>query len=527
MSFNSSENDQSIHSRSSDKEKSSDEINDWYHLIFRKRSLRDYLDLSKTWLFSVVLHLLLIFPLMFYWVSEPAQNRMEVISAPGDGETLSNDDFFNDSAPVEKDFNVGMDAVTVERSFDSLQDKPTVLNTDPVERSLPLETENTISENIALNGLMQMGRTEDPYQGRGADKRSLLAAGGGSSGSERAVGSALEWLARHQCRDGHWSFQLEECESCKGKCKNSGSKKEADAGATALALLPFLSSGNTPFKGKYRTCVRTGISWLLDHARFEAQTISFRDGGTMYSHGMAALALSETYEMMSKGERKKWPAVGVAAMMSAAYIADAQDPVTGGWRYVPRQAGDTSVTGWQVMALKSLTVDEKDQNRRKEILKKALHFFKNVTAYEKGSRYGYNAPKSGTNAVTAVGLLCRLYLDWGVDQPELLQGADYLLENGPDIGNPYYTYYTTLLMFNIGGKRWSKWNNSVRDALIEQQEISGHEKGSWYPDDDSRGFCGSGGRLYVTALNCMSLQVYYRYLPLYKSLGNESKFPVD
>lgn len=505
------------------------ETTDLFHLIFRKRTFRDYLALTQTWLFSIIVHLLLIFSLLFCWVAPSTSSRsVEVISAMGEGEVLSTNDFFNDSTPAELDFNVGMDAVTMEKEFESALDQPTVLNSDPIEKSLPIVTSNVMTDEFSKIGSLQVGLTANPLQGRGADKRAMLAAGGGSSGSEKAVGSALEWIAQHQYKDGHWSFNLNRCENCRGQCRNSGSRETADLGATALALLPFLSSGNTPFKGKYHLNVRMGLSWLLGHAKFENQMVSFRDGGNMYSHGMAALALSETYAMMSNTERRRWPAIGAAVIMAAAYIGNAQDPKTGGWRYNPRQAGDTSVTGWQIMALKSTTVEEKDIPWRMNVLKKALYFFKNVTAFDKGSRYGYTDSTSGSSAVTAVGLLCRLYLDWKTDQPELLKGADYLLSEGSDPGNPYFTYYSTLLLFNIGGERWTKWNNLIRDDLIARQEKQGHEKGSWYPvGDDSRGFCKVGGRLYVTALNCMSLQIYYRYLPLYKSLGEDSKFPLE
>ena len=41
------------------------------------------------------------------------------------------------------------------------------------------------------------------------------------------------------------------------------------------------------------------------------------------------------------------------AQASINFIVAAQDPVGGGWRYQVKQAGDTSVVGWQLMALKS------------------------------------------------------------------------------------------------------------------------------------------------------------------------------
>ena len=52
----------------------------------------------------------------------------------------------------------------------------------------------------------------------------------------------------------------------------------------------------------------------------------------------------------------------------------------------------------------------------------------------------------------------------------------------------------------------------MRDYLVATQANRGHEAGSWY---FSGGRLQSGGRLLSTALAVMTLEVYYRYLPLY------------
>ena len=61
----------------------------------------------------------------------------------------------------------------------------------------------------------------------------------------------------------------------------------------------------------------------------------------------------------------------------------------------------------------------------------------------------------------------------------------------------------------------------MREHLIDTQDQSrGHARGSWYfPDKHGQ----VGGRLYTTAMAVMTLEIYYRYLPLYgeASLTNE------
>ena len=62
----------------------------------------------------------------------------------------------------------------------------------------------------------------------------------------------------------------------------------------------------------------------------------------------------------------------------------------------------------------------------------------------------------------------------------------------------------------------------MRDYLVARQASEGHETGSWY-FVDAHGSSGKGGRLYNTALSLLTLEVYYRYLPLYdKTAVNDS-----
>jgi hypothetical protein len=53
----------------------------------------------------------------------------------------------------------------------------------------------------------------------------------------------------------------------------------------------------------------------------------------------------------------------------------------------------------------------------------------------------------------------------------------------------------------------------MRDYLVDSQGTEGHETGSWYFAEQHST---PGGRLYTTAMSIMTLEVYYRYMPLYK-----------
>ena len=208
------------------------------------------------------------------------------------------------------------------------------------------------------------------------------------------------------------------------------------------------------------------------------------------------------------------------AQQAIQFTCYAQDPAGGGWRYEPRQRGDTSVVGWQLMALKSgemayLTVPNL-------VWRKAYGYLDGVQ-YESGARYGYTDPGRGSSATTAIGLLCRMYLGWKKDHPALQRGAQWLSQQGPAPADMYYNYYATQVMRHWEGPMWEKWNAAMRQQLRESQATAGHEKGSWYFE---HGHARSGGRLYCTAMATMILEVRYRHLSIYRQQSVEDDFPL-
>ena len=123
--------------------------------------------------------------------------------------------------------------------------------------------------------------------------------------------------------------------------------------------------------------------------------------------------------------------------------------------------------------------------------------------------------------MTAVGLLCRQYLHAKRSDPMMIEGVKYLMNNMPDLKahSVYYWYYATQVVHNFTGYEWDTWNRAMRKLLITTQTRDKDRcaNGSWDPDSPTHDQWGpQGGRHMMTALSCLTLEIYYRYLPLYK-----------
>ncbi len=353
-----------------------------------------------------------------------------------------------------------------------------------------------------------------PFSGRqGESKAKLVRREGGTARSEKAVEDGIDWLIRHQKQDGGWSLNFH------GQCREgSGCPEqlaiESDTAATGLALLPLLGAGHIHNqKSRYQGNVRKGLEWLVDRQQPNGEL--FVGGGRMarmYSHAIAAMAICEAYGL-SEDPQLKGP-----AQQAINFIIASQNPADGGWRYVPEQPGDTSVFGWQMFALRSARLSGLKLSRN--VLRGCKTYLDLAAADGAKTTYGYQPGRDVSPVMTAEALLSRQYLGWPRDFPPLVKGAAHVAAhlNSSDERNIYYWYYATQLLHNMQNKDWKRWNVQVREGLIVMQVTgTGCDRGSWdpmHPQPDR--WAASGGRLFLTALSLLTLEVYYRYLPLYQ-----------
>ena len=361
-----------------------------------------------------------------------------------------------------------------------------------------------------------VSRLGDDRMAAGRDPRvraAVVDKEGGTEFTEAAVTRGLFWLANHQNEDGSWSLHdFANSRYCQHQC-NGGGHTESNTAATSLALLPFLGAGQTHLYGKYQGTVAHGLAWLVSQQLPDGD-LRGSGNGRMYAHGQCTIVLCEALAM-TKDKSLYEP-----CRRAVQFILDAQHE-DGGWRYEPGEAGDTSVFGWQLMALQS--AKQAGFRVPEASLRAAAYYLDEAQTDTVGGRYGYQPGHDFTPAMTAEAALCRQYLGWTPEHKGLRAAMNYCLRQNPpkrERPNIYYWYYATQFMHHMGGDGWRKWNLMMRSTLVEMQETTGHEAGSWSPDafHDYESHAQDGGRIYTTSLAVCTLETYYRHLPLFRGV---------
>jgi hypothetical protein len=372
----------------------------------------------------------------------------------------------------------------------------------------------------------------------GGDKNMRVRGRGGiSQVTENAVLAALKWLAHHQNADGSWGAEGFSAQCTGGKCSGPG-ERAFDPGLTGLSVLAFLGAGYSHLSKdelpdpidasrllKFGEVVKKGVQWLIARQDPEG-LIGDRGEKYMYNHAIAALALSEAYGMTSSQPIRE------PAQKAINFILSAQNPGRA-WRYSARSGdNDSSVTGWAIMALKSAELS--DLPFPKSAYEGALAWY--TESMEKNGYYRVGYTQAGTGKVfipgkneawddhpsmSAVAVMCRIFMQKDRREPAL-GAVNLLMSDLPEWKqyrvDYYYWYYASLALFQYDGPDgalWKKWNEPMKNALVPSQHTGkdGCRNGSWDPEADRWGF--EGGRVYATAINALTLEVYYRYTSVF------------
>jgi WD40-like Beta Propeller Repeat len=359
-----------------------------------------------------------------------------------------------------------------------------------------------------------------PYKTRfGLEKEVALKTHGGSAETERAVAMGLRYLASQQTEQG-----------CFGDVDSYDDKYGyVVIGKSGLCLLAFLGAGHTPASNtEYSAVAARAVKFLAD-----VQVENGHFGWTSaYSHGIATYALAECYAL-TKDEALR-PIIERAVQHILANQSKSRDPRNaGGWGYFNPDGAHfdkwsrVSITAWQVMALESarlggITVpDAAFEGARKFILAAVDEQYGYIRYSHEPDRL--NSEYRTLPGSTPAGLFALSLLGEDVTTADFAPQRRFVMERSPKeyrwrgddafvheaAANLYFWYYGSLALFRIGGESWTQWNDGLKGALLPSQA----KDGSWKPIDNYSERAGdtNSSRCFTTAMNVLTLEVYYRY----------------
>ena len=377
----------------------------------------------------------------------------------------------------------------------------------PVMKAMPTDLSKVMAsaaKNVGRGPATGIPSTMGSRMG-GTARTMAMQMNGGKKESEEAVMRGLRWLAKNQNADGSWA---------------KGSKQYI-AAMTGFGILSFLGHGETQVSAEFGPTVQKAMDWLINNGQKNSGRLSmepaFSQSG-VYAHGIATYALGEYYTM-TKDER-----VIEVLKQAITHVVKGQSS-DGSWRYGYAEANhpDTSVTGWQIQALKAAHLTGLNVEGVDPALDKAMVYLKSVQGPKGG--FGYKS-KADTYSLTGVGVLCTYFwrqekdksvrdgIEFMMDQTK----STYPVEYKGDKADLYAWYYNTQACLMVGGAAWNTWNRMFQDQIVKNQSPDG----SWPPvagksaggelQRDPEG----AGPFYRTNLCILMLEVYYRYMPTTK-----------
>ena len=361
-----------------------------------------------------------------------------------------------------------------------------------------------------------------------------------SGDRKEAILAALHWLADHQNEDGSWSpdtFADDAAETrTEGTYLNANDSESKGwrftrQGVTGLALLAYLGAGYMHSDGEFKNNVKMGLRWLKDGQDTDGCYGPRDDHHYVYNHAIAALAMIEAYTMTGARTLKAPANRGIYFIVACQNIDEDRGRL--GWRYgVKPGDSDTSVTGWMAFALHVAKTYAKLDVPASAFTGAQRHL-DTMTGIKDGYPTTGYITKAGANSrlrtrqrfdtnssMDAINIALRVLHDVElrdtrpiVSQSQRLTGTSEL-PTSTDIAKRdyYYWYWGSLAMRTVGERSWRTWRKPADKAVLATQRRDGDATfrayGSW---DTTSAWGIAGGRVYTTAINCLTLETPFRY----------------
>ena len=271
-----------------------------------------------------------------------------------------------------------------------------------------------------------------------------------------------------------------------------------------------MARGYTPGQGPYADTLNHAIDAILALQQQDGLIAQSAQSPAMYDHGIATVALCEAFGMLD--DHRQTLARTAISQRRPRHPRRPENPQEhrrpGRLALHPQSPdSDTSVSGWQLMALRGAS--NIGANIPQSAIDDGIAFIKRrSTGPAGGGGFGYTGHSGVNIALTGTGILA-LSLMGQPNAPEVRAGADYLLLNA----NPqnlshnshyYYTiYYVSQAAWQLGGTYWTTLSQRLDADILAKRKSDGSWDGEVNPS-------------YCTAMALLALSVPYRYLPIYQ-----------
>lgn len=305
-----------------------------------------------------------------------------------------------------------------------------------------------------------------------------------------AIQRGLNYLTRHQARDGAWT--------------NQGRYGAYPIAMTSLAGLALLMDGNTTTQGRYAPNVDRAAKYLLRAATPNGLIARLdHEARPMYGHGFSMLFLSQLHGMAEDPTRAEMTHNILTRAVDLTARSQSRD---GGWYYTPGASRDEgSVTVTQVQALRScrnvgIAVP-------KRVIDSAMAYLAQSQNSDGGIRYALNQVTGKSRPAITAAAMCCWYNAGQYTNPRAAKAAAFCKQKikprGAEGGHDFYAHlYYAQALYISSDPYWKEYFPKRRDFFLDRQRPDG----SWWGD--------GVGDIYGTAIALIVLQLPYNQLPI-------------